>query len=126
MNFISRFRELTSERGIVARIAEGTAISDSLLSKYKSGKADPSLTNAVLIADFFDVSLDWLAGREGYDRDSHKRGSPTSPLPPDESGLLDDYRSMTPRGKTAICEMASTLADGGMAKNQDVGRAEGA
>lgn len=126
MKFIELLNNLMNERGTQARCSEGTGIAQSLLSNYRKGKAEPSLTNAVLIADFFDVSLDWLAGRDGYDRDSHKRGSPTSPLPPDESGLLDDYRSMTPRGKTAICEMASTLADGGMAKNQDVGRAEGA
>ena len=121
MGFVNRFQELTKERGTVARLSEGVPISDSLLSKYKSGKADPSLTNAVLIADFFDVSLDWLAGHPGYGprahRDPSQRPSPAPQLDPGESELLSDYRACTSREQTVLRATASTMADGGRAKN---------
>lgn len=46
----------------MARLGEATGISTGLLSNYKKD-TDPSLTNAIKIADYFDVSLDYLAGR---------------------------------------------------------------
>ena len=68
------------------------------------------------------MSLDWLAGREGFERDAHRRTAP--PLPPDESALLADYRSCTARERTVIRATASTMADGGHAKNDEHAGAE--
>lgn len=66
MAFTERFNELVSPRGVMARLSKSTGISAGLLSNYKNG-TDPQLTNAVKIADFFDISLDYLAGREEPD-----------------------------------------------------------
>lgn len=62
MGFTERFNELVSSRGMMARLSESTGISAGLISNYKNG-TDPQLTNAIKIADFFKVSLDYLAGR---------------------------------------------------------------
>lgn len=123
MGFIERFSELTSERGAVARLAEAIPVSDSLLSKYKRGLAEPSLGNAILIADFFDVSLDWLAGRPGYARDAHRAAS-SPPLPPDESALVDSYRRMDAGDRPAFLSTARALAYAGEAKKAGTGDAE--
>ncbi|CEG28120.1 helix-turn-helix domain-containing protein [Bacillus sp. B-jedd] len=39
-----------------------TKISKSMLSRYESGDADPKLENVRILADFFNVSSDFLAG----------------------------------------------------------------
>lgn len=118
--FTDRFKELVSTRGEMAKVEAGTGIDSGLLSKYKNGRVEPTLPNAVAIADYFDVSLDWLAGREGFERDSHKRPSPA--MAPDVAQLVDDYVPLTPREKAAVRAIVSTMADGGEAKNPDVAR----
>ncbi len=39
-------------------------ISPSALRKYERGEREPSLSALVLIADYYGVSLDYLAGKE--------------------------------------------------------------
>lgn len=124
-SFKERFNELISKRGEMARLSEATAISTGLLSNYKNGNNEPSFPNAILIAEYFDVSLDWLAGRDGYARDAHKGGE-RPPLSADEAELVSLYRDCTPRERNALRVTASTMADGGMAKNDEDRRAEAA
>lgn len=125
MRFADRFSELVPNRGDVARLAEATGMNDSILSKYKRGITEPTFPQAVLIAEYFDVSLDWLAGRDGYARDAHKGGE-RPPLSADEAELVSLYRDCTPRERNALRVTASTMADGGMAKNDEDRRAEAA
>ena len=40
-----------------------TGISVNSLIAYKSGKVSPSLDKVIAIADYFEVSIDWLCGR---------------------------------------------------------------
>ena len=46
------------------RLAKETGISIVSISRYLSGERNPTLINAILIADALGVSLDWLCGRE--------------------------------------------------------------
>ncbi len=41
-------------------------ISPACLSKYETGKTVPSMETLIQIADFFDVSVDYLLGRSTY------------------------------------------------------------
>ncbi len=64
MEFKNRISELLKEKGMSqADICRLTGISTALMSNYVKGKASPSLSNAVAIADALNVSLDELAGR---------------------------------------------------------------
>lgn len=56
--------KLIEERGVTAyQIAKATGLSNAALSRYKSGKQDPAIDKLIAIADFFDVSTDYLLGR---------------------------------------------------------------
>lgn len=56
--------KLIEERGVTAyQIAKATGLSNTALSRYKSGKQDPAIDKLIAIADFFDVSTDYLLGR---------------------------------------------------------------
>lgn len=47
-----------------ADLCRMTGIQTSLMSEYINGRKSPTIRNAILIADAFDISLDTLVGRE--------------------------------------------------------------
>jgi len=58
-----KFVELLHERGITAyRVAKDTGVTQTTLSDWKTGRATPKLSTLQKIADYFEVSLDYLAG----------------------------------------------------------------
>ena len=44
-------------------IASNTGIPRTSISKYESGKIEPSIESIGKIADYLNVSVDWLIGR---------------------------------------------------------------
>ena len=61
-NKISKLRE---RRGLSqVQLAEKLHMSQGSLGMYETGKRKPSLETLELIADFFNVSTDYLLGRE--------------------------------------------------------------
>ena len=60
----SIFEALLKERGVtVAEVSRQTGIRQSTLSNWKKRDNQLSGKNAILVADFFDVSVDYLMGR---------------------------------------------------------------
>lgn len=58
-------RQLRVGRGLTQQqVADKLYVTRSTLSNYENGRRHPNLIIAILIADFFQVSLDELAGRE--------------------------------------------------------------
>ena len=58
-------RQLRVGRGLTQQqVADKLYVTRSALSNYENGRRHPNLIIAILIADFFQVSLDELAGRE--------------------------------------------------------------
>lgn len=65
--FPSILRGLRIAAGISQKaVAEKMGVSYQSYQAYERGKAYPSLTNFVLLADIFDVSLDYLVGRKEF------------------------------------------------------------
>lgn len=62
---IPRLYELMEERKIKAKdITTATGISSSMLSDYKSGKSTPSGERLLALANYFDVSAEYLLGND--------------------------------------------------------------
>ena len=49
------------------QVAEYLSISQPSYIRYENGKAEPTIENLIKLADLFDVSIDYLCGRKGYD-----------------------------------------------------------
>lgn len=47
-------------------LAEYLQIAQPSYIRYENGTSEPSLENLVKLADFFDVSIDYLLGRTEY------------------------------------------------------------
>lgn len=65
--FQSRLIEQRKLNKITQRqISDYLQISQPSYVRYENGTSEPSLENLVKIADFFDVSVDYLLGRKEY------------------------------------------------------------
>lgn len=63
-DFVERFLLLNEQKkSTCAEIAESTDISLRALKYYIAGEREPSMSKLIAIADYFDVSLDYLVGR---------------------------------------------------------------
>jgi transcriptional regulator with XRE-family HTH domain len=58
-----RFRQLMEERGITSyRVSKDTGVSEASLSEWKRGNSTPKVENLKKIANYFNVTLDYLLG----------------------------------------------------------------
>lgn len=59
-----RFAALMNEKGLTAyRISKAINVSQSTLSDWKNGKSTPKTDKLQLIADYLEVSVDYLLGK---------------------------------------------------------------
>ena len=65
--FAKRFKQLRIEKKVTLRqLAVAIGVSDSAVSQWELGKTSILLEHAILVADYFNVSIDYLAGRTEY------------------------------------------------------------
>ena len=102
MGFRETFCHLAETRGVMAEISRQTGISKATLCQYKDG-VTPSFDNAILIADFFGVSLDWLAGRSA-DPVLHAGDDRAARV------ILASYEVMGPAGRRTLATVAKSMA----------------
>ena len=64
MSFVSRLSQLRQARGVtLAQLGDGVGVSLRAMKYYASGEREPSMSTLIALADYFDVSLDYLVGR---------------------------------------------------------------
>ena len=64
MDFAQRLNSIMEARSFSAyRISKDTGISDSLIGYWRRDEKQPTKDNLVKLADYFDVSVDYLLGR---------------------------------------------------------------
>lgn len=73
------------------QVAKRTNITRATLSRYEKGEIEPPITTVIDLANFFNVSLDWLAGNSDIkdpNINSHK--------------LLDLYNTLSSEHKIQV------------------------
>ena len=64
MSFPERLRQIRTSQGLTQQqVCEGTDMSSIGYRRYEYGTRDPAYQNLLALADFFNVSLDYLVGR---------------------------------------------------------------
>ena len=62
---LTRIRELRLEKGLTIKaLATELNIKESTLSKYERAEREPSIEALILLSDFFNVSIDYLVGKD--------------------------------------------------------------
>ena len=65
--FAKKLSELRTEKGISqAKLSKELGISDVIICYWENNRSDPTAPNLVKLADYFDVSIDYLLGRSEY------------------------------------------------------------
>lgn len=60
-----RLKFLRKEKNLTqTELGEKVGIKRNTYSDWENGKTEPSLEKLIVLADFFEVSLDWLVGRD--------------------------------------------------------------
>ena len=63
--FCERLKELRIEKGIgQVELAKALNLSKGIISLWENGLREPKLSNLMLFAQYFQVSIDYLAGIE--------------------------------------------------------------
>lgn len=88
-------------------------VSQQTIGSWETGRTSPDLLMLVNLADFFDVTTDYLLGRT-KNRKPWKPAQPpaapasTPPLSPQEQDLLRKYRVLTPNSRAAVDAVLDT------------------
>lgn len=65
IRFGERLRDLRQEKNIgQVELAAKIGVSKGIISLWEQGKREPTLSSLVAIADYFNVTIDYLIGRE--------------------------------------------------------------
>lgn len=71
--FPERLRRLRKRKKIRQSVlSELCGLSPSMVCKYENGDRTPSVETVTAIADYFEVSLDYLLCREGWEGGGHR------------------------------------------------------
>ncbi len=67
MNLGKKLKELRKSYGLTQeKLADALGISRVNYTRYETDKARPDYETLILLADFFDVTTDYLLGRKEY------------------------------------------------------------
>lgn len=61
--FASRLKKAREETGLTQReVTRETKIPQSTLANYETGRTEPDIENLGILAEFYNISIDWLVG----------------------------------------------------------------
>lgn len=70
VSFHIRLKEIRQARGKKLReAADALGIKTRSYQAYEGGTSEPNIARLIILADFFDVSLDYLMGRRDEESD---------------------------------------------------------
>ena len=101
LQYIKKTNNLTQQK-----MAELTGITQSTMSDWLNGKANPTITNLINLANNLNVSLDYLIGRENEDGTIFIMGNKLSKS---ENKLLDMVRQLHDDDKDTIYKLIESI-----------------
>ena len=64
-NFPERLKELRVEKGVgQEKLAADIGVGNGTISLWENGLREPKMSNLILLAKYFDVTIDYLVGLE--------------------------------------------------------------
>lgn len=105
MYYYQRIRDLREDEDLLQKQVCGIVdCNQQQYHLYESGKREIPFHCAIKLADFYGVSLDYIAGRT-----HNKKGLNRSELPEKETELINKFRSLSDERKGRILERLDTL-----------------
>ena len=115
----SIFEELLQKYGVSTyKVSKDTGIAQSVFSSWKNGISTPKQDKMQIIADYFNVSIEYLmTGKEKESGETYYLNDETSEIAqeicenPDLKSLFDMSRKMTPERLKAHIEFIKKMQD---------------
>lgn len=106
-----RIRILREEKNLSqSKLAEIVQTSQRNIGRWENGENEPSYSQLVKLANFFECSIDYLVGREDDYGNVITGQSTDQTLTKDENNLLEAFRSLGPFEREAILIQINALA----------------
>lgn len=100
-----RITEFRKEKGLTqGALAEKLNISVKKLGAWEQERAEPCVDDLVMLADFFDCTLDEFMGRTNVDVPAIGKG-----LTPQENALLASFRQLNDKEKQQALKIVKAL-----------------
>lgn len=105
-------KELRLEHGLKrSELAREIGINANTLANYEKGTRQASYETLVAVADYFNVTLDELLGREEKPDLPRAFGGNPSRLSGDEQRVVSDYRRLSVADKNRLKDYLSLLTE---------------
>jgi len=105
--YYQRIRDLREDEDLLQKqVCDVIDCKQQQYHMYESGKREIPFHCAVKLANFYGVSLDYIAGRT-----NNKKGLNRSELPEKETHLIDKFRSLSDERKGRLLERLDILAE---------------
>ena len=91
---LKNLKQLRGEKKITQRqLGEAIGVSQQSINKYENYEIEPDIRTLILMADYFETSIDYLVGHS----DIRRAIEPTAPfdLNADEARIIDGYRQLS-------------------------------
>lgn len=104
---IKNLKKLRQEAGISQqKLADVILVSQQSINKYENKNVEPDMETLVKIAEYFGVSVDYLAGRTEVREMADKERM--SDLSFDEEKLIKEYRKLKEKQKKCIVQLVES------------------
>ena len=105
MQHYQRIRDLREDSDLTQQeLCERLQMHKTTYTNYEQGKHTVPLDFALTIADFYDVSIDYIAGRTQFKHSMYREA-----LSEDEQRLLEQYRKLSERNKGRVDQFVDQL-----------------
>lgn len=107
MAFYQRIRDLREDMDKTqTELADYLGTTAQYYGKYEKGEREIPFMRAIQLADYYDISLDYLAGRT-----NHKQGKANPDLTPDQIKISDIYAALNDKNKGKLELFADQLLE---------------
>ena len=102
-----RLKDLREEKGVLQKeLAYAINRTRACISSWEQGKTEPSIDDLLKLADFFEVTVDCLVGRDGYFAKAMDKNDKKNL----ENVLLGFFRRLTEQEQFRTIGFAQALA----------------
>ncbi len=109
MLFKDRLKELREDRNLTQKnVAQACDLTPTCICQLETGARNPTGSTLVALAEFFDVSIDYLMGLESdiqkidYTPQAANKFPQGEPLSTEERELVDAYRALNVKNKMHV------------------------
>ena len=104
---VAKLKELRCLKGISQQqLADVITVSQQSINKYENHGVEPDISTLIKIAEYFNVSLDYLLGRTEIKEMAEK--PKMSELSDEEAYLIKAYRSLNEKQKNCLLTVSDS------------------